>query len=102
MNQRYNMNNLKSTNKKNFKKQRKKIDNINSNENYIEKDINYGINQISLFEKIFNKKNDKIDYDFDDINFGENIYNLNYLKDMNFFNLNFDLSNLDNLNSIIY
>ena len=102
MSQPYNMNNLNRINKKNIKKRTKIIVNNNSNENYNVRDINHGINQISLFEEIFDEKNDKIDYDFDDINFGENIYNLNYLKDMNFFNLNFDLSNLDNLNSIIY
>ena len=102
MSQPYNMTNLNRINKKNIKKPTKKIVNNNSNENYNVRDLNYGINQISLFEEVFNEKNDNIDYDFDDINFGDNIYNLNYLKDMNFFNLNFDLSNLDNLNSIIY
>ena len=101
----YNMNNQNSTNKTNITKRRKKKDNINSNENYNVGDINYGINQISLFEDIFNEKNDKNYYDYDDyddINFGDNIYNLNYLKDISFFNLKFDLSNSDNLNSIIY
>jgi len=102
MSQPYNMNNQKSKSKTNITKRRKKKDNINSNENYNVGDINYGINQISLFEDIFNEKNDKNYYDYDDINFGDNIYNLNYLKDINFFNLNFDLSNSDNLNSIIY
>ena len=102
MSQPYNLNNINRSNKKIKKKRRKKINNANSNDNFIIKDINCGINQTSLFEEIFNVKNEKNDYDFDDIKFDENNFNFNYLKDMNCFKPNLDLSNFDNLNSIIY